>query len=124
METIKKLGLWMDYSTAHLITPQQDEHVIIKSDLSPQMREEALKKGEKHLHHKEEQMQKNYFNEIAEKMHGYDQVLLFGPTDAKAEFHNYLKKVLAFKDLEIEVESTDKMTDNQKNAFVKKHMNV
>lgn len=49
----------------------------------------------------------------------YDNVLLFGPTNAKDELNNYLNKDLHFKNIQITVESADKMTDNQKGAFVK-----
>jgi hypothetical protein len=48
-------------------------------------------------------------------------VLLFGPTNAKVELHNYLKKDLHFKKIKIDIEPTDKMTNNEKDAFVKNH---
>jgi len=39
----------------------------------------------------------------------------------KTELHNYLKKDLHFIDKKIDVESADKMTDNEKTSFVKNH---
>lgn len=49
----------------------------------------------------------------------YEHVLLFGTTNAKTELNNCLNKDLHFKDIEIDIESADKMTDNQQVAFVK-----
>jgi len=46
---------------------------------------------------------------------------LFGSTNAKTELHNYLEKDMHFKDIKICIEPADKMTDNQKDAFVKRH---
>ena len=72
-------------------------------------------------HQKEQQMQKSYFNEIAKEVLGYDHIVIFGPTDAKTEFHHYLIKDVQFKNVQIDLKSTDKMTSNEKDAFVKKY---
>lgn len=124
MNSKKNLGIWLDYSSAHLIDPHKHKSQIIQSKFSSEMQKEVMKKGEKHLHNKEEQMQQAYFNEIADKIHGYDQVLLFGPTNAKKELNHYLNEKEQFKGVKIALESADKMTENEKNAFVKKHFNV
>ncbi len=124
MKSNKNLGVWMDYSSADLINPHQDANQIIRSKFSPAIKEEALKKGEKHLHHKEQQVQETYFKEIAGKILEYDQVLLFGPTNAKTELLHYLNGDTHFKHVKIAVESADKMTENEKRAFVKKHFNA
>ncbi|MBK8348850.1 MAG: hypothetical protein IPL08_15010 [Saprospiraceae bacterium] len=46
-------------------------------------------------------------------------VLLFGPTDAKAELLHLIQADHHFDKIKFEVKSTDKMTENQENAFVK-----
>lgn len=122
METKKYLGIWMDHSTAHLIDLNmiQNNHSIT-SAFTFSAKGEAMEKGEGHMHHKEQQMQEFYYKEIGEAILKYDNVLLFGPTDAKTELHNLLQKDSHFKDINIEVEGADKMTDNEKNAFVKNH---
>ncbi len=68
-------------------------------------------------------MHEAYYKEISDEILKYDQVLLFGPTNAKSELHNFLNKDLHFKNIKIDVESADKMTDHQKNAFVKNYFN-
>ena len=66
-------------------------------------------------------MQESYYKEIGVEILKYDHVLLFGPTNAKTELHNYLGKDLHFKDIIIDIEAADKMSDNEKHAFVLDH---
>jgi hypothetical protein len=122
MKTHKNLGIWMDHSTANFIdvNAEKKDHSI-SSAFTFDTKEEALKKSESIMHNKEQQMNEAYYKEIADEILNYDNVLLFGPTDAKLELHNYLNKDLHFKDVKISVESAGKMTDNEKDAFVKKH---
>ena len=75
------------------------------------------------MHNKEQHMTDSFYKEIADKILKYDNVLLFGPTNAKKELHNFLNKDLHFKDINIDIESADKMTDNEKEAFVENHFN-
>jgi len=118
----KRIGIWMDHSEANLIDPESSkENDTIVSKFTFEVKNEAVNKGEKLMHKKEQQMHESFYKEIAAKILGYDHVLLFGPTNAKNELHNYLKKDLHFKDIKIDLESSDKMTKNEKNAFVLHH---
>jgi len=45
------------------------------------------------------------------KLKDYEEVLLFGPTNAKNELFNLLKDDRHFEKIKIEVKSGDKMTD-------------
>jgi hypothetical protein len=122
MESSKKIGIWMDHSTADLIDLNvENKQQYIQSKFSFDDKEETLKKGEKRMHNKEQQMHEAYYKEIADEILNYDHVLLFGPTNAKLELHNYLLKDMHFKNVQIDVETTDKLTDKQKEAFVKNH---
>ncbi len=121
MEQNNNLGIWMDHSTAHLIDINSNENRSINSAFTFDTKEEARSKSESLMHNKRQQMQEAYYKEIADEIAKYSHVLLFGPTNAKVELHNYLNKDLNFKDIKIEVETADKMTDNEKIAFVKNH---
>ncbi|AEA45175.1 hypothetical protein [Fluviicola taffensis] len=119
---MKAIGIWMDHSSANLIDlNNENKNRSIQSDFSFREREEVLKKGEKHMHNKEKHMHQVYYKEIANAIWNYNHILLFGPTDAKAELHHYLLKDSHFKNIQIDIASSDKMTDNQKEAFVKEH---
>ena len=43
------------------------------------------------MHTKEKQLQTEYYNKIGDKIKNYDEVLLFGQTNAKDELYNILK---------------------------------
>lgn len=122
--TVKNLGIWLDHSNANLIDlDSTNNNQSIASEFTFEMKEETLSRSENIMHNKEKQLHEAYYRKIGEEIVKYDNVLLFGPTNAKAELHNYLCKDLHFRDVKFEVESADKMTDNEKTAFVKNHFN-
>ena len=122
MDTKKNLGIWMDHSTANLIESKDSTaNHTIQSDFTHGKKVDAMHKSENLMHNKEQQMHEAYYKKIAVEILKYDHVLLFGPTDAKSELHNYLNKDLHFKDTKIDIESVDKMTINEQSAFVRKH---
>jgi len=124
MKTQKQIGIWMDHSVANLIdTSLNTNKHNITSKFTDEVKEEALEKSESLMHNKRQQMNEAFYKEISEEILKYDAVLLFGPTDAKTELRNYLNKDQHFKNIKIDVASADKMTDNEKDAFVKKHFN-
>lgn len=120
MKTNNNVGIWMDHSTANLIDINANNNTI-NSEFTFDTKEEALSRSESLMHNKRQQLHEAYYKEIADVILKYDHVLLFGPTNAKTELHNYLKKDLHFKDIKIDIESADKMTDNEKDAFVRNH---
>jgi hypothetical protein len=71
------------------------------------------------MHNKEQQLQHGYYQQLGDVISGYESVLLFGPTDAKTELFNLLRADHRFDAIKIEVQPADKMTDNQRHAFVK-----
>jgi len=122
METQTKIGIWMDHVNAHLIDLDSNgKNYTITSNFDNDVQNEAIRKSENGMHNKRQQLQESYYKEIAAVILNYDAVLLFGPTNAKAELHNYLVDDLHYKDKKIDVLPADKMTDNQKEAFVKSH---
>ena len=121
----KNMGIWMDHSAANLIDLDLDDNIlVIESEFTFDVKEEALDRSESLMHNKEQQMHEAYYSKIADEILKYDHVLLFGPTNAKTELRNYLNKDLHFKDIEIDIESADKMSENEKLSFVKEHFKV
>jgi stalled ribosome rescue protein Dom34 len=124
METIKPtqyLGIWMDHSVAHLMEYTKDsmETETVESTFTHQNREETLNKSENLMHNKEQQKQRSFYTELAEEIKKYNEVVLFGPTDAKVELFNILKEDHHFDEINIGVENADKMSENQQHAFVR-----
>lgn len=126
MKTMKKIGIWMDHSTAHLMefSPEDMTTNTIESSFTNQVKADSQSKGEHLMHNKEQQQQAGYYHELAAIIKDYDAVLLFGPTNAKAELFNLLKGDHHFDKVHIEVKQTDKMTDNQQHAFVRTHFGL
>lgn len=122
MNTRKCLGIWMDHSTAHLMEFTTDiKTTVIESKFTHFDKEESLHKSESLMHNKEQHQQADYYKKLGAIILNYSEVLLFGPTDAKLELHNYLKKDHHFDKIKIEVASADKMTEHQEHAFVREH---
>jgi predicted ATP-dependent Lon-type protease len=123
MEKIKQLGIWMDHSIAHLMDLTNGAIVqsIIVSEFTHDDKKFGLMKDEKHMHIKKEHMQSGYYKKLSEAIINYQEVVLFGPTEAKNELLNLLKTNHLFKNIKIEVKDTDKMTENQMHAFVREY---
>lgn len=123
MQSLKRLGIWMDHSNAHLIEFEADTDDVkaIESKFTHQEKESSLQRSENLMHNKEQQQQGAYYKQLGEVIKNYDEVILFGPTDAKTELFNLLSADLHFSKIKIEVTQTDKMTENQEQAFVRDH---
>lgn len=123
MSTGNKLGIWMDHSNAHLMefTASPIESKTISSTFTQEVKEESLGRSEHIMHNKEQHKQAEYYKQLSDKIIHFDEVLLFGPTDAKAELFNILKDNHLFSNIKIDIKQADKMTENQQHAFVRDH---
>ena len=73
------------------------------------------------VHNKEQHQQSEFYKKLGEAIINYNEVILFGPTDAKAELHNILKADHRFAKIKIETKQADRMTENQQHAFVREY---
>lgn len=118
MKTTKYLGIWMDNSTAHIIAFGQE---TAETNTIHSKQEQGSGSNENIMHNKEQRVQTEYYKELGELIKNYEEVILFGPTNAKVELMNVLKEDHHFDTIRIEVQTADKMTDNQQIAFVKEY---
>lgn len=116
-----QLGIWMDHSVAHLMEYSRDamESKTVESSFTHQEKVNSLNKSENLMHNKEQHQQAEYYKNLGEIIQKYEEVLLFGPTDAKVELLNILKADHHFANIKIVAKQADKMTQNQQHAFVK-----
>lgn len=125
MKTTKRLGIWMDHSTANLIEFMDDKTETTVVDAQVGEQDEPLNaRDETMIQNKEQNELSDYFKRISEVIKDYDEVLLFGPTHAKDELNNILKEDHHFDEVKIEIKPADNMTENQQEAFVKEHFNI
>ncbi len=119
MKTAKKIGIWMDHSNAHLIKlSSDDDDETITSDFTFQNKEETLQRSESEMHNKENQKLALFYKKLAAVIKNFDEVLLFGPTNAKTELFNFLKENHSFDNIKIDVKTADKMNTDKQHKFV------
>jgi hypothetical protein len=121
MKDVKQLGIWMDNSTATMIELTKDNAITnsVVSGFTHEDRELSLQKGEKLMHNKEQGMQTAYYKKLSDTIRNYDEVILFGPTNAKSELFNLLKPDHLFDNIKIEVRESEKMKESQMQVFVR-----
>jgi hypothetical protein len=123
MKTVKNLGIWMDHANAHVMefTTDPIETTIITSGFTHETKEQSLGKSENLMHNKEQHQRSEYYKRLVAAIKDFDDVLLFGPTNAKVELLNVLRADHNLEKIKIQVKQTDKMTENQEHAFVREH---
>lgn len=125
MQKAKKIGIWMDHSTANImeLSNNKIETIVFKSTPAFPEQVENLRLDESLMHSKEQVQNAGFYKKLSHKIKDYNEVLLFGPTDAKTELFNLLKQNRQFEKIKISVQPADKLTKNQQEAFVKSFFN-
>ncbi|HRZ96666.1 MAG TPA: hypothetical protein P5084_03855 [Paludibacter sp.] len=121
MKNKKQLGICMDHSSALIM------ELINNLIISTESEYESMTKIENEANNEngrdDHQAQTNYYKKISDIIRNYDEVLLFGPAEAKNVLYNLIKEDHNFENIKIEIRTTDKMTENQIFAFVKDYFN-
>jgi len=125
MKSTKQLGIWMDHSTAHLVKISNGTIETNTIESQPEVQadadEQIVYEDESHSLNKEKRQLSTYYKELGDQILENDEVVLFGPTEAKSELVNLLKENHLFDKIKIEVKPADKMTEVQRNIFVKEY---
>jgi hypothetical protein len=124
MKSKKLLGIWMDHSTAYLTELTNDTLVTKTVESKPKSQvnnADLYYKDESHVLNKEQGELSAYYKRLGDTILEYDEVILFGPTDAKNELLNVLKADHHFDKIKMEAKSSDKMTENEQHAFIMDH---
>ncbi len=116
----------MDHAHAHLSEytteyPQTIGTTVLQSAFTHDEESSTLEKSEKGMHNKEQHLQADYYKKLGEFIRNYDDVLLYGPTDAKVELLNILRADHQFDKITIETKPADKMSERQQHAFVQNY---
>ena len=113
----------MDHSIAHIMeySGQAIETKILTASSTHHGNKDHPDSGENKAHNKEQQLESGFYKALGEVISQYDEVLLFGPTDAKIEFFNMLRTDRHFEKIKIDTKQADKMTENQEHAFVSEY---
>lgn len=111
----------MDYVDAHLMEFASGASKTMSPDFTFGPKEQGLDKGENQVRSKEQRLQAEYYKKLGDVILNYEEVILFGPTNAKVELLNILRTNHLFRKIKIYIEQTDKMTENQRHGFVIRH---
>jgi len=127
MQTKRQLGIYMDHSHAFLM--EIENNMIVSRDIQSGWNERVENnQQENHLsgEHSTERkiLQSIYYKDISEAIKHYQQVVIFGPTDAKNELNNLLKDNHLFNDTSVELVNADKMTLAEMHTFMKKYFKL
>jgi hypothetical protein len=123
MKSTKQLGIWMDHSTAHVMKFENGAIVTNTIESQPEILgdQQIEYKDESHSLNKEQRQLSSYYKELGDAILGNEDVILFGPTEAKSELFNLLKDNHLFDAIKIKVESADKMTESERKIFVREY---
>ncbi|MBN1821911.1 MAG: hypothetical protein JW833_14410 [Prolixibacteraceae bacterium] len=121
MKSVTQLGIWMDHSIAYTMELLNDTIISNKLESTPAFPDqvENLRLDESLMHNKKQNQYADFYKKLSYIINDYDEVLLFGPTDAKSELFKLLKENHRFEKVKITVQSADMMSNNQQQAFVK-----
>jgi hypothetical protein len=103
MTTAKNLAIWMDHSNAHLM-----EFTTVPITMNI-------------LHNRAQHQPSEFYKKIGDVIKHYQNVLLFGPANAKAELLTMLKADQHFEKIRLETKDSDKMSQNKLHEFVRDH---
>jgi hypothetical protein len=130
---MKKIGIFLDHSTAQFINPVNSRIILEIKNLSsghervPGESSIGMKVGHTYSsnneyshHHQEQQSLHKYYNAIAQAIQSYDDVFILGPTTAPVELLNFLRKGKK-EPIAISIEKSDYLSPNQLIAHVKDH---
>ena len=126
MKATRQLGIWMDHSMAYLMELSNGTIVSNTVESKPELQgdEQIVYKDESHMLNKMRRQLSAYYKKLSDVILDYEEVVLFGPTEAKNELLNLLLDNHLFDKIKIAIKPTDKMTEIQKNAFVKDYFNL
>jgi hypothetical protein len=131
------IGVWMDHSEARLIDlgKKLDKIPTIKSPAKPRRifgeESDGTRLGnyrstnnEYSKHEKEKNSAHAYYKKLADALHSYDEIFLFGPTTARKEFRNFTLKEKLLTGKKITSRAADYLTDNQMVEQVRKYFKL
>jgi len=97
---------------------------IVSNPFTHHEKAHRLGKSEEGMHQKEQQEQAKYYGKLGAIIRNFQDVVLFGPTNAKVELMNLLRADHQFAHVRLETRESDKMTQNQQQAFVRNYFSA
>ncbi len=131
---MKYAGIWIDQKEANIIVID-DKHIknkTILSDIDTRERVEGESKkfgrfGDQYLNNEKgkknkiEELTRTYLKNVLNTIKNVDEILIFGPAQTKIKLENLIKDDPNLSTKTYTIQNAEKMTANQKVAFVKNY---
>ncbi len=131
----KQAGVWIDHKRAVIVTLEGEQHEVceIWSEIEKRVRfrggarprvpySPQFLSGETQKDRQFVQRLRKFYAEVASAIGEAEALLIFGPGEAKFEFHRHLRQ-RSCRFSAIQIEAADKMTNRQILARVRKYFN-
>ena len=112
----KPIGIWMDYKQAYLIfTDEQDfsGEFKIRKEIVRANHDNDVYKNERFEKNKNLAELKKYYKAILDEIVAFDEIYIFGPGKAQEELKNVLREHRYFKDKNLAIGSSTKLSRSQ-----------
>jgi hypothetical protein len=127
----KQLGIWMDFRVAEIIARPTEESipVLIASEIEEVQPGGGSrsrvpygpmdKKSDRKILQRRKNQIDHYFQQIVDEVKSADEIFIFGPGEAKSLFLQYIRELKSFEPYILSIITEDRMTTNQKSAYVR-----
>jgi len=123
-----KVGIWIDHKKAVIVSALSDgvttKTLESEVEAHPRYAGQQGAEGEKKYEERHSQHLDRYYDEVIRQLTDADELLIFGPGEAKLELKERLRRSKAHSERTIGIETTDKLTDPQIVAKVKEHFGI
>ena len=123
-----KVGIWIDHKKAVVVAASADGVTTktLESEVGahPRYAGQHDGGGEKKYEERHSQDLDRYYDEVIRQLTDADELLIFGPGEAKVELKERLRRSKTHSERTIGIETTDRLTDPQIVAKVKEHFGI
>jgi hypothetical protein len=133
----KQVGVWLDHRQAVIVSSRDgvEKTKVIESNVGPRVTYSGGTRSktpygpqgfseEKQREAKYYQKLDAYYHEVIRAIRNADEILIFGPGEAKIEFKKAISKEHALRNCVVALEPADKMTERQIAAKVREHFGM
>jgi hypothetical protein len=123
-----KVGIWIDHKKAVVVSASADgvttQTLESEVEAHPHYAGQQDGGGEKKYEERHSQDLDRYYDEVIRQLTDADELLIFGPGEAKVELKERLRRSKTHSERTIGIETTDRLTDPQIVAKVKEHFGI
>ena len=124
----QNVGIWIDHKRAFIVSTSARNVTTkaLESDIEghPRFSGQHDGGGEKKYEQRHGEQLDRYYDDVISRLGLPDAVLIFGPGEAKLELKQRLSRSKALSACTVDIETVDKLTEQQIVAKVKKHFGI